>query len=92
MLQLAEHFKVYEGEGTVFGSINQKDFKNLPAKHIPAEVLNEFHKIANQFDSKVESNSEQLAIIIRTRDVLLPNLLSGELRILDAEKQVAEAV
>lgn len=92
MLQLAEHFNVYEGEGTVFGSINQKDFKNLPAKHIPAEVLNEFHKIANQFDSKVESNSEQLSIIIRTRDVLLPKLLSGELRIPDAEKQVAEAV
>lgn len=92
MLQLAEHFKIYEGEGTVFGSINQKDFKTLPAKHIPTDVLSEFHKIANEFDSKVESNSEQLAVTIRIRDVLLPKLLSGELRIPDAEKQVAEAV
>lgn len=41
---------------------------------------------------KIISNTAQIQSLNRLRDTLLPKLLSGQLRIPDAEKQVAEAL
>jgi len=92
ILQLSEYFKVYEGEGTVFGSINQKGFNSLPAIKAPLPVLTQFRKIAKELDLKISVNSVQLRNLGSMRDTLLPKLLSGELRIPDAEKQIAEVL
>jgi type I restriction enzyme S subunit len=92
MLQLRQRFKVFEAEGTVFGSINQKDFKALPQLSIPAFLISEFEKYSESFDQKIEVNSDSITCLTDLRDSLLPRLLSGQLRIPDAEKQLAEAL
>lgn len=88
MLQLKENFKIYEGEGTVFGSINQKDFKNLVQLKSPEILISEFEINAGALDSKIELNSLNIITLAKLRDTLLPKLMSGELRIPDAEKLV----
>ena len=92
MLQLREHFKVYEAEGTVFGSINQKDFKALPQVKIPNNIVAKFESYSSGFDGKIELGSVIIEDLTKLRDTLLPKLLSGELRIPDAEKLVADSV
>jgi len=91
MLQLKENFKIYEGEGTVFGSINQKDFKSLLQIKIPVGLASEFEANAGAMDSKIELNTLNIVNLSTLRDALLPKLLSGELRIPDVEKLVEEA-
>ena len=84
IMQLSENFKVYEGEGTVFGSINQKTFKSLNQLKISVPEIKLFEEYAGSFDSKIESNSIQIESLSKLRDTLLPKLLSGELRIANA--------
>ena len=88
MLQLKENFKIYEGEGTVFGSINQKDFKNLIQLKSPEVLISEFEINAGALDSKIELNSLNIITLAKLRDTLLPKLMSGKLRIADAEALV----
>jgi len=83
MQQLREHFKVYESEGTVFGSINQRNFNALPQLSVPAELIGTFEVKVNGFDEKIDINSQAASSLIKLRDTLLPKLLSGELRILE---------
>ena len=48
-----------------------------------------------QFDSivrKLSKNRNEANILIDIRDTLLPKLISGELRVPDAEKMVADIV
>ena len=92
MLQLKENFKIYEGEGTVFGSINQKDFKNLIQLKSPEILISEFEINAGALDSKIELNSLNIIALAKLRDTLLPKLMSGELRIPDAAELVDEAI
>ena len=90
MLQLREHFNVYEGEGTVFGSINQKDFKSLPQTVVLFDLVSKFDTYAGKIDEKIEFNTKNIYSLTSLRDTLLPKLLSGKLRIPDAEKLIGE--
>jgi len=92
MIQLRERFKVYEAEGTVFGSINQKDFNELVVLKYPTALVAEFEQLASDVDEKIERNSQSISSLTKLRDTLLPKLLSGELRIPDAEKLVADSL
>ena len=49
---------------------------------IPNELLLlEFRKVAKSIFNKSYANSNQIQILTKTRDVLLPKLMSGKLRI-----------
>ncbi len=86
MLQLRDHFNKYEAEGTVFGSINQKDFNNIIWLTCSPEMVKSFEKFAGNWDQKIEINSNDTAKLIKLRDTLLPKLISGEVRVPEFEK------
>lgn len=90
MLEMRTHFNKFEAEGTVFGSINQKDFKALPQLKNDKKLLEAFEAQADALDGKIEQNSLAVLNLTKIRDTLLPKLLSGEIRIPDAEKMVEE--
>lgn len=77
MIHLREHFQKFEAEGTVFGSINQKDFRALLHIKSNDHIVNSFEKYVSGFDKKIENNSRGISNLIKLRDSLLPNLLSG---------------
>lgn len=90
MRQLRERFAVFEGEGTVFGSINQRDFKALPQIAVSCDVISSFSELAGSFDSKVESQSMQISCLTDIRDSLLPKLLSGQIQLSEVDKAATE--
>lgn len=87
---LKSHFELYDGEGTVFGSINKKDFQALPVVLPTALVLQAFESSMAPLDSQVESNELRLRTLADLRDTLLPRLISGQLRLPEAEAMVRE--
>ena len=88
MNDLAKYFAVFEGEGTVFGSINQKDFKALPQLVSKSELVSLFNKFCTDWDQRIQLTSMQINQLTKLRDTLLPKLISGELSLSNvAEKR-----
>ncbi len=86
--QLGEHFLKFEAEGTVFGCINKLDFERLPFIVPSQEILYEFDRRVSPIDDKIEIIEKQTKMLVILRDTLLPKLISGELRVKDAERIV----
>lgn len=92
MHNLGNHFSTFEAEGTVFGSINKKDFAKLPFIKSTDAILDAFETIVAPIDDQVEVLEHENATLAALRDTLLPKLISGELRVPDAERIVARTL
>ena len=71
-------FESYNTEGTVFGSINQKILKALPIVSND-KIIEQFNILIEPFFTKIKNQEKEIRILQKTRDTLLPKLLSGEL-------------
>lgn len=79
MFFLQKQLDVFNGEGTVFGSINRKALNEMPIL-IPAnEMLIEFENIVAPMDTAIRNNYDEICHLELIRDSLLPQLMSGEL-------------
>ena len=75
----------FNGEGTVFGSIN-RDSLNKMAIMIPTDdEMDRFESIVSPMDAQIRANHEEGLRLEAIREALLPKLLSGELDISDIE-------
>lgn len=92
MMNLSTSFLVYDGDGTVFGSINQKSLKKTPFISSPSKITSCFENIVKKIDMQIEVNSKQIESLTKLRDILLPKLISGELRLdqLDAVEELSQ--
>jgi len=77
----------YESGGTIFGSINGKELNALtiPGLAGSAEAL---ERQISALDRAIASAEAEVVTLSSMRDTLLPRLMSGELRVRDAEKVV----
>ncbi len=91
MHTLSDRFVRFEAEGTVFGAINKKQFEELRWLSPGENLVSDFEKIAYAFDEQIERNTNESTTLKTLRNMLLPKLISGELRVPDAEKFVEEA-
>lgn len=55
-------------------------------------VIEKFDAYIQNIYKKIYHNYSEISILISLRDTLLPKLISGELRVPDAEKMVADIV
>ena len=79
MISLRPQLDVFNGEGTVFGSINRNALNNLPIQ-IPAQAtIDEFERIVRPMDDLIRTNHEENCRLQALRDSLLPRLMSGEI-------------
>jgi len=90
MNHLGEHFAKFEAEGTVFGCINKADFERLPFAGPPTELLAVFDRVVSPLDESIENSEQQAVTLAALRDTLLPKLISGEIRVKDAERFLKE--
>jgi len=74
-------FRGYEGEGTVFGSINKGNFENIEIISPDKNIITEFENIVNAIDDKIFNNSEEIKSLTQIRDSLLPKLMTGKIEI-----------
>lgn len=92
MKNLATEFAQFESEGTVFGSINRRQLEGLRLVLPPDMIAWRFEELASILDAKIRQNELSIRTLTALRDTLLPRLISGRLRIPEAEEIVEEAV
>ena len=91
MLGLEGVFARFEAEGTVFGSISKNDFHAIPCVVPAPGIVAAFEGALAPLDDRVEITMREAASLAALRDALLPKLISGELRVNDAERFVTNA-
>ena len=74
-------FEQYNGEGTVFGSINKKTLEGLRIIVPESKYIERFEKVANPLDGQIRCKKEESRRLASLRDTLLPKLMSGELKL-----------
>ena len=83
MLAAREQLDIFNGTGTVFGSINKSGLENL-AVYVPTEdEAADFDRIVRPIDEQIAITSADSTRLATLRDSLLPRLMSGELNIAD---------
>jgi len=85
MHTLSDILSSYEAEGTVFGAINKNQFETIKFLSPTADLINTFEEIISPIDDRIKLNTNQIVTLSYLRDNLLPKLISGELRVPDAE-------
>lgn len=67
--------------GSAQPKFNKTDFRNM-GMIIPSEdILLKFEDVASKLYLKILKNKEQIQTLTKTRDALLPKLMSGEIRV-----------
>ncbi len=89
---LSAALDVYNGEGTVFGSINKKALHALPVVRPPADRVVAFDALGGPLLSRLRVGEEEARTLAALRDTLLPKLISGELRVPAAEAVVESPI
>ena len=71
----------YEDTGTVFGSINKNQFESIRIIGPNAGLIKAFDNHVRSLDMLIRANTSEIRILSELRDTMLPNLLSGEIRV-----------
>ena len=84
-------FAESKGHGSAQANVSTKDLLTYPLSNPGECILGAFCKITAPFFEKSLANMGESRTLAQIRDLLLPKLMSGEIRVRDAEKAV-EAV
>ena len=85
MFSLKKQLDVFNGEGTVFGSINRNSLNDMPILIPSADLLDKFERIVVPMDKVIRNNYDEICHLQSIRDNLLPRLMSGELDVSDID-------
>jgi len=72
--------------GSTFQEISKSNFRPIPVTVPSQPVLAAFDALAGPIFERIVANERESRTLIRTRDLLLPKLMAGEIRMRDAEK------
>lgn len=81
-------FQTFESEGTVFGAINKEGFKSILCIAPPKQVVECFNNLCKPIDDAIWTNELETRILSSLRDVLLPELISGRIRVKEPERLI----
>ena len=81
MKSLHKLFDSFDGEGTVFGSINKKTLSAIQILLPSDGIVEQFNNIASSFDNRIRRLSDENSRLSLLRDTLLPRLMSGEIEV-----------
>lgn len=79
VFSLREKLDMFNGEGTVFGSINRDALNSMPIIIPTKDELERFEEIVAPMDTAIRNNYEEICRLEAIRDSLLPRLMSGEI-------------
>ena len=79
---------VSRANGSTFLEISKANFRPIPIVAPSDCVMHEFEQLARPLYERIVNNVRQSRTLTALRDTLLPKLISGELRVKDAERVV----
>ena len=85
MLALKPQLDVYNGEGTVFGSINRDSLNAMPIFIPSEEKITQFEAVVRPMDDMIRTNCDEIRHLETLRESLLPKLMSGEIDVSDIQ-------
>ena len=85
VFSLREKLDMFNGEGTVFGSINRDALNSMPIIIPTKDKMDRFEEIVAPMDAAIRNNYEEICRLEAIRDSLLPRLMSGELDVSDID-------
>ena len=80
------------GSGSARDFFKKADFVKHQITICENSILNQFEKTAASLYKKIAANHHQNETLAELRDTLLPKLMSGEIRVKDAESEMEAAV
>jgi type I restriction enzyme S subunit len=78
--------------GSAVPTLNRNHVHNLPTLRPPMGLIDEFERVSTESLDRQKLNDDQSRTLAALRDMLLPKLVSGELRVQDAERFIGERV
>lgn len=84
-------YLAHVADGGAYPAVRPEVVSNLPCVLPSYDVLNAFHAVAAPLFAKVAANHQQAQTLATLRDTLLPRLISGQLRLPEAEAMVEGA-
>ena len=75
---------------TGLGHVTKQDLKRMQIHVGPHELLEESEHLFGSLHARLQANLVENMTLAQARDLLLPNLMSGEVRVGDADKIVQE--
>ena len=75
-----------KANGSTFQEISKSNFRPIAVTIASPEVLVAFNEAVKPLFDRIVSNVRESQTLAATRDLILPKLMSGEIRIKDAEK------
>lgn len=82
---LKPELDVFNGGGTVFGSINKESVNGLEISLPEQKSAEQFNAYAEKIDAEIRSNHLEMLKLSEIRDYLLPRLMSGEIDVSTSE-------
>lgn len=76
---MKNELNMFNSEGTVFGSINRNDLNNLKIIIPPEKNIHEFQNLISKMDNLIINIFFETKLLIKTRNILLPQLMSGNI-------------
>ena len=74
--------------GSTFAEISKKTFRPVPVLVPSEEILGAYDRLIRPLYGRIVANTKENETLAQTRDLLLPKLMSGEIRLREAEKAV----
>lgn len=69
------------GDGTVYKAVTKRFLEQVPLLHPPAQLQYEFDSLVRPLDQLISACEAESGKLAETRDLLLPKLLFGEVRV-----------
>lgn len=85
---VSSSWDAYEQEGTVFGAINKTDLSNTELNWPSNEHQKALEERLSVIDKKISSLWRENRLLAETRDVLMPDLLSGRVQLSEDGKLI----
>jgi len=74
--------------GSTFQEISKTNFRPIPVTVGTSDVHDAFDTLVQPMFDRIVANDKEIRSLAATRDFLLPRLMSGEIRVKDAERRV----
>ncbi len=88
---LQRELREYEHTGTVFGAINKEQLQALKVTEPARRIAEAFDAMSVSLDARIRLVVAESQTLAALRDTLLPKLISGEIRVPDAERALESA-